>query len=47
VEHLIVVATLLGVATFTTGLLLPLLARRTASAEEAERRLADELAASR
>jgi hypothetical protein len=45
VEHLIVVASLLGVATFTTGLLLPLLARRTATAEETERRLADELAA--
>jgi hypothetical protein len=46
VEHLIVVATILGIATFATGLLLPVLARRS-DREAAEAALADELAASR
>jgi hypothetical protein len=46
VEHLIVVATVLGIATFATGLLLPVLARRS-DREAAEAALADELAASR
>lgn len=45
-EHLIVVAGVLATATFATGVLLPLLARRdtTDAAREArERALADEL----
>jgi hypothetical protein len=47
VEHLLVVAITLAIATFVTGLLLPVLARRTGPDEEHDRRLADELAASR
>jgi hypothetical protein len=46
-EHLIVVAATLAAATFATGLLLPVLARRSATPEDAERALADELAALR
>lgn len=45
-EHLIVVAGILATATFGTGVLLPLLARRDATEagrEATERALADEL----
>jgi hypothetical protein len=47
VEHLIVVATTLAIATFVTGLLLPLLARRQDHPEALEAELAEELAAPR
>jgi hypothetical protein len=47
VEHLIVVATTLAIATFVTGLLLPLLARRKEQPEALEAALAEELAALR
>jgi hypothetical protein len=47
VEHLIVVAAILAIATFATGLLLPVLARRTDQPEVLEAALADELAAPR
>jgi hypothetical protein len=47
VEHLVVVAITLAVATFATGLLLPLLSRRGDQPEDLEAALADELAASR
>jgi hypothetical protein len=47
VEHLIVVATTLAIATFVTGLLLPVLARRTDQPEALEAALAEELAALR
>jgi hypothetical protein len=46
-EHLLVVTTTLAIATFVTGLLLPVLTRRSGSAEERDRQLEDELAASR
>jgi hypothetical protein len=46
VGHLIVIATLLGVATFAIGLLLPVLARRS-DREQADATVADELAAPR
>jgi hypothetical protein len=46
-EHLLVVAATLAIATFVTGLLLPILTRRSGSSEERDRQLADELAASR
>jgi hypothetical protein len=45
VHALLVVASLLAVATFATGLLLPVLARRGAVGQDPERVLADELAA--
>jgi hypothetical protein len=46
-EHLIVVAATLATATFATGLLLPVLVRRSEQPEDAEAALADELAALR
>jgi hypothetical protein len=46
-DHLLVVAITLAIATFVTGLLLPVLARHSGSVEERDRQLADELAASR
>ncbi|MEX2504507.1 MAG: hypothetical protein WD378_06630 [Egicoccus sp.] len=42
-EHLIVVAGILATATFATGVLLPVLARRDSSDEARDRALADEL----